>query len=286
MTALLAITCLPVIAQQVPTERAQHFAALPVWTGLWEPELSAKIFSGELDKEIGEAGKNPHNAPVVIAPRGALDLAEQVIMSHVQMLDKPPYNAAWDQRYEARKRMILTEPASSISPKDVQACRWQFPMVMEFPFDTLFQVLVTPEETLLLFQNGQARHLYTDREHPKPEDLWPSDMGNSVGRWAGDTLVLDTIATRSGPILGMPQFLSADLSEQAHFTERLHMIDPDTLQDEMTIEDPLRLARPWQLTLRYRRVKNLDRLIPTDCTENNRFRQVGRKMTITPTAPR
>ena len=107
----------------------------------------------------------------MIAPRGALSMAEQVIMGHVQMLDKPPYNAAWDHRYEARKSMNPTEPASSISPKGVQACSWQFPMVMEFPFDTLFQVLVTPEETLLLFQNGQARHLYTDREHPKARKI-------------------------------------------------------------------------------------------------------------------
>ena len=52
-------------------------------------------------------------------------------------------------------------------------------------------------------------------------------------------------------------------------------------QDELTIEDPARLTRPWNVTLRFRRVKDMDRLIPTDCTEKDHYRVVQGKMTIT-----
>jgi len=281
MSTLIAL-CPALPAQQIPAGRAQRFAALPVWTGLWEPELSAQLFSGELDKDFAEEAKQPDRPAALIGPKGALDPVEQAIFGHVRMLDAPPYNAAWQRRYEMQRQEIANMPASRVNPDDVQACHWQFPLVMEFPFDTMFELLVTPEQTLLLFQNGQARHLYTDREHPPAQDLWPTDMGHSVGHWENDTLVVDTIAAKSGPILGLPDFLSPDLSEQARFTERLRMIDADTLQDEMSIDDPLRFTAPWKLTLRYRRVKNLDRLITTDCTENNRFRMAKGRLRITP----
>jgi hypothetical protein len=58
---------------------------------------------------------------------------------------------------------------------------------------------------------------------------------------------------------------TANLSAQAHFTERLRRIGTGTLQDAMTIEDPVRFTRPWQVKIRYARLKDLDRMIPTDC---------------------
>jgi len=151
----------------------------------------------------------------------------------------------------------------------VLACTWEFPLIMENPTDGVFQVFVTPEETLLLFADGEARHIYTDRPHPRPADLWLSDLGNSVGHWEQDTLVIDTIDRKAGPFIRIPHFLSPDLiappegglprrmraaaavrplaktqghlpgtrSDQAHFTERLRMAGPDALQDEMTISD-------------------------------------------------
>ncbi len=58
----------------------------------------------------------------------------------------------------------------------------------------IFQVAVTPEETLFLFEYGEVRHIYTDgRSHPGKDDLWPTPMGDSIGRWQGETLVIDTL---------------------------------------------------------------------------------------------
>ena len=79
----------------------------------------------------------------------------------------------------------------------------------------------------------------------------------------------------------MGRIVGAKLSERAHFTEHLRMLDADILEDRMTIEDPLRFTRPWEVSLRYRRVKNLDRLIATGC-EHDRNPVVNGRLVIAP----
>jgi hypothetical protein len=75
--------------------------------------------------------------------------------------------------------------------------------------------------------------------------------GDSVGRWEGNTLVVDTanynnkgwIATNvaSGRIKGIPQ------SEALHVVERFTRVSPDTIQYEIAIEDPNVYSRPWKV---------------------------------------
>jgi hypothetical protein len=270
----------PVYAQTNNTERIQRFSTLPNWSGIWETELSAQMDSGELDQAMMEATRHPERITAVLAPRGVLLPAEVAFLSRQQLIGEPPYNAEWERRFQRLKREVLTTPASAVKAGTVKACGWEFPLIMESPTDGVFEVLVTPEQTLLLFADGQARHIYTDRPHPAPENLWPTDLGDSVGRWEGDTLVIDTVQRKAGPLVRIPHFLSPDFSAEAHFTERLRMVSADAMEDQMTIDDPARLEHPWVVTLRFRRVGNLDRLIPTDCTENDRFRVVKGKETI------
>jgi hypothetical protein len=157
-----------------------------------------------------------------------------------------------------------------------------FPAIMEYPVpDFLFEILVTPEETLLLSTDGAARHIYTDgRAHPHPEELWPTALGDSIGHWEAHTLVIDTIARKAGPVGPVPW--AANLSDQAHFTERLRLIGADTMQDDMTIEDSLRFSQPWHLTIRYLRVHDITRMIPISCAENDRNPVVNGKIVIAP----
>ena len=147
----------------------------------------------------------------------------------------------------------------------------------------MFQTVVTPEETLLLFPDGEVRHIRTDgRDHPKKPDLWPTAMGDSVGHWEGATLVVDTVARRAGQIIKIAIPGMADLSEKARFTERIHLLDRDSMQDDMIIDDPLRLAHPWSIAIRYKRVTDFDRLIDVNCSENERNPVVDGKFTIAP----
>jgi hypothetical protein len=277
----MLLCCGPLLAQQNPPERVSKFAALPAWSGIWEGQVSAESNSDAFGATLHEALAHPADIPLV-APPGVLSAAESFFINRTQLQQKPPYNAEWDRKYELRKRTIRATPASAVKPGSIMACTWDFPEIMDNPFDTVFEILVTPEQTLMLFTNGQARHLYTDRPHPNADDLWPTDLGNTVGRWEQDTLVVDTIERRAGPFIRIPHVLSPDLSENAHYTERIRMIDPDTLQDTMTIEDPERLVRPWIVTLKFSRVKDLDRLIPVNCSDSNRFKVVNGHLSIAP----
>ena len=91
--------------------------------------------------------------------------------------------------------------------------------------------------------------------------------------------MVDTIAREAGPVLPFPG--TANLSDQAHFTERLRRTGADTLEDVMTIDDPQRFARPWQVHLRYLRVHDVDRLIPVGC-DHDRDTVVNGKIVVTP----
>jgi hypothetical protein len=70
------------------------------------------------------------------------------------------------------------------------------------------------------------------------------------------------------------------LSERAHFTERIRRLNADTMENRMTIEDPLRFVRPWKLTITYKRVTDLDRMIETNCSENDRNPIVNGEFTL------
>jgi hypothetical protein len=195
----------------------------------------------------------------------------------LQLIGHPPYNAEWEARYQ-KALQSAPEPARTAAAR--KTCSRGFPAIMESPF--IFQLLVLPEETMMVFETQQIRHIYTDgRRHPGEADLWPTRLGDSIGHWEGDTLIVDTVAVTREPI--DPRAPFATLSEHAYFTERLRRLDMDRLDDELSIEDPVALARPWQVTLHFHRVTGLDRLMVYDCTENDRNPIIDGKITIAPT---
>jgi hypothetical protein len=186
-------------------------------------------------------------------------------------------NREWEQKYAAGMSNASALAARSANFK---ACSRSFPALMEGPW--MFQIAVLPEETLLVFENDQVRHVYTDgRQHPAAEDMWPTRLGDSIGRWEDDTLIVNTTARTSSEPLAPRAWVSM-LSDRAHFTERLRLLSRDELEDDLTIEDPVALARAWQITLRFHRVSQLNRMIPYDCTENDRNPVVDGKLTIAP----
>jgi hypothetical protein len=99
-----------------------------------------------------------------------------------------------------------------------------------------------PGRVLMLFEYDHfVRNIYTDgREHPK--DLNPSWMGDSTGKWDGDTLVVDTVGFNDKTWLdndGHPH------TEDLHVIERIRRVNHDTLTIDTTIEDPKAYTKPW-----------------------------------------
>ncbi len=260
----------PAYPQVHPAQRADAFAMLPDWSGYWETQVATGLLTGELFKPApGTAHADP-KPPAANAPSAE----DAFVGAFLKLGGKAPYKPEW----EIRSRTAASRPHPF-----AKACGGSvsFPAMMEDPTpdDGLFQLLVTPEETLLLTQLGGIRHILTDgRTHPNKEDLWPTDQGDSIGHWEGPTLVVDTIARQAGPIFPIGVNV-ADLSAQAHFTERLTRIDANTLQDDMTIDDPGRFVHPWKISIRYDRVTDVDRMIPINC-EHDRNPVINGKLTI------
>jgi len=137
------------------------------------------------------------------------------------------------------------------------------PRVYLHPFP--MQIVQLPDQLIILYEyDNLSRHIYTDgRKHNM--DLSPSWMGDSIGKWDGDTLVADTTNFNDKTWLdriGHPH--SADL----HLIERFRRVDHDKLQIELTIDDPKAYTKPWSVKLSWQLVPDTD-LIESICEENN-----------------
>jgi hypothetical protein len=123
-------------------------------------------------------------------------------------------------------------------------------------------------QRLYIFDNGgpsSYRIIFMDgRQHPK--DLVPSNYGHSVGRWEGDTLVVETVGLNEKfwiDTRGTPH------TDKLKFTERFTRSDMNTLQYQATIDDPGAYTKPWTTQVfNMRWGANLD-LFEYICQDNN-----------------
>jgi hypothetical protein len=115
------------------------------------------------------------------------------------------------------------------------------------PYPT--QILQPPGYVVIVYEYEHfVRIIPTDgRAHRK--DVDPTWMGDPVGRWEGDTLVVDTVGVKE-EVLG---YRDIPHSDQMRIKERFHLVSPDILHDEVTIEDPVVLEKPWTFTFAYKR---------------------------------
>lgn len=180
-------------------------------------------------------------------------------------------DAPWNEKGMERVRVAQANQA------DQKADGWGFPLMMNAAAP--LQFLVTPHETLIINVYRDVRHVYTDgRDHPADEDRWPTTWGDSVGRWEGDTLVIDTVSVRDPNLFF---FSNPPLSDRAHYVERIRMTGPDRIESVMTIEDPATLSAPWVVELAYVRATGLDRMINDDYA-NDRSEVENGLFTIAP----
>ena len=108
-------------------------------------------------------------------------------------------------------------------------------------------VHVSPNQVMLAYEYDHwLRQIWIGEEHPKDLDL--SWMGNSVGKWEGDTLAVDTISMRSEPWFDTAgRVFSTDL----HIVERFRRANHELLEVEFTFEDPQAFLRPWTVKKEY-----------------------------------
>ncbi len=116
------------------------------------------------------------------------------------------------------------------------------------------EFLFTPGRVTILneFDGNRQRRIYTDgRPHPTDPDL--TFDGHSIGHWEGDTLVVDTVAILPETYLPVSQSVAIPNDGDMHIVERIHLVEPDHLVDDLTIDAPHVLAAPWRVTRNFKR---------------------------------
>jgi hypothetical protein len=126
-----------------------------------------------------------------------------------------------------------------------------------------FQIVQTPKYVLMAYEYaGATRTVFMDKATPPPADSW---MGHSVGRWEGDTLVVDVTAQNDQTWFDRAGNFHSDA---LHVVERYTPRGPDALTYEATIEDPKVFSKPWKITMPlYRRLEKNAQLLEFKCVE-------------------
>jgi hypothetical protein len=128
-------------------------------------------------------------------------------------------------------------------------------------------VIQTPKEVLMIHQaDNQTRHIYLDVPHS--EHLSPSWYGESVGRYEGDELVVDTVGFNDRTFLD--DHYDLPHTTKLHVIERFKLVNNgNTLQVSFTVEDPGAFNEPWSAVVRYQRARTPVTLVEEPCAENN-----------------
>jgi hypothetical protein len=142
------------------------------------------------------------------------------------------------------------------------------PRAMTTPFPLQFVQLPDEKRIVILYEGGAHiwRNIYMDgRSHPDGDKLTPTWTGHSVGRWEGDTLVVDVVGFNEGTWIdgyGDPH------TELLHVVERFSRPNLMTLHYQATIEDPGAYTRPWTIAFDINWVPNGE-IMEYICQENN-----------------
>jgi hypothetical protein len=131
-----------------------------------------------------------------------------------------------------------------------------------------FQIVQHKDAVAILFENHFIyRLIYTDgSKHPDDIQEYMTFMGHSVGRWQGDTLVVDTVGINDKTWLDSN---GMEHSDKLHLTERFQKTGPDAIKYSVTYDDPVFFTKPWTFDLNLKRVKN-DRILEYVCEENEK----------------
>jgi len=194
---------------------------VPDWSGLWYTKGSVALISA---------------AEGQMFVRGTYDKAPL----------KPEYQAQYMADLQRALRQGDPKATDALTDTNTLHCFGGIPRLIASPFQ--YEFLNTPKETYIIVDKA-VRHVFTDGRDWPPEDArWPLMTGRSKGHWEGQTLVIETINMRDDMWLDTTPLM---LSIQAVLHERLRMIDPNTIENQITIHDPVKFTQDWNFTRNY-----------------------------------
>lgn len=214
------------------------YDTLPDWRGVW---IAKPFVPHAFDGSVGEYREDLPGYPKTTA-----QLTPKYAADYEQHIDDIIAGLGWD-------RLSYCLPAG-------------FPRWLTEPFAREF--IPTPDQTWLSHEQvNETRRIYTDgRGHVDEDYAIPLWLGDSIGFWDQDTLVIHTKNLKAGTYQrGQPAY-----SFEISTVEQWRMIDDTTMRVKITVYDPPALRQPWRAVFDYSVDRDPDtRVDYNSCEENN-----------------
>ena len=249
-TALLLciVSCSLAIAAQAQslTPIPRMSDGKPSLAGVWQPGSTTPGTWEEANRGIGLGGTGKDPSAPGITSGAARQTAEGA----------PYQDWAAKKVLESYNQRAIDDPTAQCLPAGVPRSN----SVGLFPV----QIVQTADQIVILYEYMNVfRVVPLNRKHPA--DLEPTYMGDSVGRWDGDTLVVDVTAFNDKTwLIGAGTFHS----EKLHVTERWTRVNKDRIDYEAVMEDPEVLTKPWTYKTTMM-LREGTRVREYTCAENN-----------------
>ncbi len=256
LVLVLAVSAISGAGQSGEFEPDRLANGKPDFNGIWQAigsahyEIERHVARPSMMLRDGPHGPLPSVALLALGAVGSVPGGMGVVEG-----GKIPYKPeAALQRDENRAYWIERDP-------EVRCYLPGVPRATYMPFP--FQILQNESSVFIVYEYaGAVREIYMKDVGPAETDSW---MGQSVGRWDGDTLVVDvtgfngrTWFDRSG----------THHSNQLRVVERYTLTSPYHIQYEAEIDDPVVFTRPWRISLPlYRRMEEDARIMDFKCVE-------------------
>jgi hypothetical protein len=251
---LFAAAMLPAAAQSYHAPRAD--GGHPDLNGIWQAlneanyDIEAHNAKPALALRPGPYGPVPAAAVVALGAVGAVPPG----MGVVEGGDLPYRPEALAQRKKNQENWLTSDPEIKCYLPGVPRANY-----MPYPF----RIFQNASQLFIAYEYaGAVRNIYLKDPGPPPVDSW---MGQSVGRWEGETLVVDVTGLNDQTWFDRAGNFHSD---ELKVTERFTRTSPDAISYEATIDDPKTFTKPWKMSMPlYRRQEKNAQLMDFKCVE-------------------
>jgi hypothetical protein len=130
------------------------------------------------------------------------------------------------------------------------------------------QIIQTPKFVVMLTETFHGFQIIPFDGRPHRDDVPPSYRGDAVGRWDGDTFVVDKTNFTDDTWISAEGRVSFH-SDALHIVERYRRVDAKTLEIEATLEDPKVLTKPWVVPKQTLQLAPFDQIIQLACSDDD-----------------
>jgi len=193
----------------------------------------------------------------------------------------PDLSGYWELRNDS-----FSVPRASVAPStlanaaaqirhDIEAVRWCDPIGMPAIMDDRAPIDLQQSASVIGIvakPQSSARYIYLDgRKHPEKDELDPTTNGHSIGRWEGETLVVDTIGFNDRGVTRLPG--GGVRTANSHLTEHYRLTNNEQRLDvTFTWEDARVFTKPHTYEFRYYRIPEISdpRIFPCNAKDPDR----------------